>query len=76
MNGRGKVADIEPNRGSPVFQNPGFAVMALGGSYRLSSRLEVTGRISNLFDRQYEEVFGYPSLGRTASIGIRVATGR
>ena len=76
VNGRGKVADTEPNFGSPVFQNPGFAVMALGGSYRLSSRFEVTGRVSNLFDRQYEEVFGFPSLGRTASIGIRVATGR
>lgn len=76
VNGRGSVADLEPNFGSPVFQNAGYAVMALGGSYRVSRNLEMTGRVTNLFDRQYEEVFGFPSLGRAASIGIRVTTGR
>jgi len=27
----------------------------------------------NLFDRPYEEVYGYPALGRTATGGVRVA---
>jgi outer membrane cobalamin receptor len=30
----------------------------------------------NLFDRDYEDVLGYPAPGRTAFVGARVATRR
>ena len=34
------------------------------------------GRVTNLFDRDYEEALGYPALGRSAMVGLRVATSR
>ena len=38
--------------------------------------VEVFARALNLFDRDYEEVLGYPAPGRTAYVGVRFAVGR
>ena len=38
--------------------------------------VEVFARVLNLFDRDYEEVLGYPAPGRTAFAGVRVAARR
>lgn len=76
VNGRGAMADLEPNFASTVLTNPGYVVVAAGGSVRLNRRLQLYGRLSNAFNRSYEEVLGYPALGRTASVGIRVTAGR
>jgi outer membrane cobalamin receptor len=38
--------------------------------------VEIFARALNLFDRQYEEVLGYPAPGRTAYVGARFAVGR
>jgi outer membrane cobalamin receptor len=35
----------------------------------------VFARVTNLFDRQYEDVLGYPALGRSIIVGVRVAAG-
>jgi hypothetical protein len=32
--------------------------------------------VTNLFDRSYEEAFGFPALGRSGMAGLRVAAGR
>ncbi len=53
VNGRGRVADFEPNFAGSVFQNPGFATVMLGGSVKLATGVEVYGRVTNLFDRSY-----------------------
>jgi outer membrane cobalamin receptor len=76
VNGRGAMNDIEPNFASTVYTNPGYAVVTLGGSFRLTRSIEVTGRVLNAFNKSYEEVFGFPALGRTAMVGIRVARSR
>ncbi|MFI5178042.1 MAG: TonB-dependent receptor domain-containing protein [Vicinamibacterales bacterium] len=76
VNGRGAMNDIEPNYASTVYTNPGYAVVTLGGSFRVTRGLEITGRILNAFDKTYEEAFGFPALGRTAMVGIRVAGSR
>ena len=76
VNGRGTMTDLEPSFGRPTFDNPGYAVAAIGASFRLTPRLIVTARVSNLFDRAYEEAFGYPALGRSAMIGLRATAGR
>ena len=76
VNGRGAVKDLEPNFGAPLFDNPGYAVLEVGGSFRISRGLEVIGRVSNALDRRYEDVLGFPALGRAALVGIRVAAGR
>lgn len=76
VNGRGTMTDIEPNFGSPTFDNPGYAVASIGASFKLTPILVITARVNNLFDRAYEEALGFPALGRSAMIGVRVATGR
>ena len=45
-------------------------------AWRLHRHIDIYGRVNNLFDRDYEEVFGFPALGRSASVGVRVTTGR
>jgi outer membrane cobalamin receptor len=75
---RGRTLDIEPNYGAfgGLFWNPGYAVVRCGAAWRLAPALELFGRVDNLFDRRYEETFGFPALGRTAMAGVRVAAGR
>jgi len=51
---------------------PGYMVVQVGGSYRVSDSVELFGRVENLFDRSYEEVLGYATPGASAFAGIRV----
>jgi outer membrane cobalamin receptor len=76
VGGRGSMSDLEPNFAATTVTNPGYATVAFGGSYRLGGHVEIFGRVTNALDRQYEEVYGFPALGRTASIGVRVAASR
>ena len=78
VDARGETLDAEPNFGPSggLYQNPGRTVVDMGGTFQLLRHVDVFARVLNLFDRDYEEVFGYPSPGRTAFIGVRVATRR
>jgi outer membrane receptor protein involved in Fe transport len=75
VGGRGRMSDLEPNYASRLVTNPGYVNTTFGGSVAIG-HVEIFGRVTNAFDRQYEEVFGFPALGRRASLGIRVAAGR
>jgi outer membrane cobalamin receptor len=76
--GRGRVLAVEPSYGSfgGLFAAAGYNVWNAGASWRLSRQVELFGRIENLFDREYEEVFGFPALGRGAMVGLRLAASR
>jgi len=76
--GRGDTRDVEPTLGSfgGIFDGPGYAVWNVGASVTVVPHVEIYGRIMNLFDRAYEEVLGYPALGRGAYAGLRIAAGR
>jgi outer membrane cobalamin receptor len=76
VNGRGKMADLEPNFASTLVDNPGYATVAAGGSLRVTRGVEVYGRVTNLLDREYEDAFGFPALGRAGMVGIRVTGSR
>lgn len=79
LHGRGRTLDVEPNAGAlfgGLFDNPGYVASHAGASVRLTREIDAYGRVQNLFDREYEEVFGYPALGRAATIGVRVALRR
>jgi outer membrane cobalamin receptor len=78
LDARGEALDAEPAFGPAggLFDNPGRAVVDFGGSFRVLHNVDVHARVMNLFDRDYEEVLGYPSPGRTAFVGVRVATRR
>jgi outer membrane cobalamin receptor len=76
--GRGRVLDIDPSLGAfgGLFSAPGYAVWHAGAAWKLTKAVELFGRVENLFDRRYEEAFGFPSLGRGAMAGLRVAASR
>ena len=75
---RGKTLDAEPSLGPSggLFENPGRAVVDVGGSFRIVRGIDLYARVLNLFDNDYEEVLGYPAPGRTAFVGVRLAAGR
>ncbi|OFW08199.1 MAG: hypothetical protein A3H96_23580 [Acidobacteria bacterium RIFCSPLOWO2_02_FULL_67_36] len=76
--GRGRVLAVEPTYGTygGLFTAAGYSVWNAGASWKIARRLELFGRVENLFDRRYEEVFGFPALGRGAMAGIRIAASR
>jgi len=68
------LPDVKPatgaNAGRVVL--PSFTLVNLAASYDLSDGVEVFARVENLTDEDYYEVFGYPTQGRTGTIGARV----
>ena len=78
VDNRGDVRDIDPSFGANagIFVNPGYTTADAGVSVRLLDQVEVFGRVLNLFDKQYEEIYGFPSLGRSLMVGVRLATSR
>jgi outer membrane cobalamin receptor len=59
-----------------LYTNPGYVTTMAGASVVIGAGVEVFGRVTNLFNQSYEEVLGYPALGRAAMIGVRVARSR
>ncbi len=72
---RARMLDLEPNYGSfgGLFFTPGYAVLDLGAAVPVRRGLELFARVNNAAGRRYEETLGYPALGRTALVGVRVA---
>lgn len=73
---RGSMRDLEPNWGSSLVTNPGRVTARLAGAYRLTRHFEIYGRVTNLFDREYEDIYGFPAMGRSLIIGLRATAGR
>lgn len=48
-----------------------YTVVDLAVSWKLMQSLELTGRVSNLTDEQYEEVLGFARPGRAVFAGLR-----
>ena len=48
-----------------------FTLVNFNAEARLTGQFSVFGRVENLFDQTYEQVFSFVSPGRTAVIGIR-----
>ncbi|MFA5144512.1 MAG: TonB-dependent receptor [Candidatus Omnitrophota bacterium] len=48
-----------------------YTVVRLAASYDITKNFQVFGRIENLFDKQYQEVSGYETLGRSVYAGIK-----
>ena len=47
-----------------------YAIMRLFGDYQITETIKLVGRIENLMDENYEEVDGYPALGRAIHAGL------
>lgn len=48
-----------------------YVLVNLNGEYRLNDRFSIFGRVENLFDEHYEEVFSYATPGRGAYGGVK-----
>jgi vitamin B12 transporter len=54
--------------------NPGYALINLAATYNVARGFSVYGRIANLANKQYQEVYGFPALGREFRIGVKYTT--
>jgi vitamin B12 transporter len=50
----------------------GYALVGLRAEYPVSDQVVVYGRVDNVFDKQYQTVAGYGTLGRAAYAGVRL----
>ncbi len=50
----------------------GHVTADVRASIKVGRRIELYGRVENLFDARYETVAGYGTLGRNAHVGVRV----
>jgi outer membrane cobalamin receptor len=75
---RGTTLDVEPNFGTfgGLFENESHSVVTVGGAWTIVPQLTAFARVANAFDARYEDTLGYPALGRTAYVGLRVAARR
>ena len=48
-----------------------YWLVSAAASYELSDDVEIFGRVENLFDEGYEEVFGFSTAGVAAYAGLR-----
>ncbi len=55
--------------------NPGYVRFDLAASFRFNAKITVTGRITNLLNKGYQDVLGFPALQRAAYVGMRFRFG-
>jgi vitamin B12 transporter len=51
---------------------PAYGIINLSASYSLDSHLDIYGRIDNLFDTYYEEIYGYGTAGLSGYLGFKL----
>jgi len=76
-NGKTKDEDFSPPFPSPpnIVTLDDYLLVNVAGSYELDDNFEVFGRVENLLDQDYEEVFGYSTAPISAYGGLRVTLG-
>ena len=62
----------ELNFGGPNFDIEDYSFMNFAAEYEINSHLSIFGRIDNVTNEHYAEVFGFPALGRAAYGGVKV----
>jgi vitamin B12 transporter len=62
----------ELNFGGPNFDIEDYAFLNFAAEYDVNSHLSIFGRIDNLTNEHYAEVFGFPALGRAAYGGLKM----
>ena len=65
------VAFTDPSFAPVVERLDSFTLVNFNAEARLTGQFRVFGRVENLFDQTYEQVFSFVSPGRTAVIGIK-----
>lgn len=52
---------------------PGYAIANLAGSYVLTKNIKLFSRIDNLFNKHYQEVWGYGTSGLAGFGGVTLS---
>lgn len=67
------ITDISSSKdnGFSKDRNAGYTLVDLRASYPITPKIELYGRIENVFDEEYETVARYGTFGRSATIGVR-----
>ena len=76
---RGATLDVDPSYGLSAcsfgmpcfFTNKGYTRVDAGFSYRILHGVEIYGRLNNVLNQKYEEVFGYPALRLNFVTGMK-----
>ncbi|MGY8962512.1 MAG: TonB-dependent receptor plug domain-containing protein [Rhodospirillales bacterium] len=78
LNYNGKMQDSEFIFSTPdsVVNLEDYVLAVVAGSYDVTGRIQVVGRVENLFNEDYQEVFGFASPGLGAYAGFRVRLGQ
>ena len=63
----------ELNFGGPNFDIEDYSFVNFAAEYAFNAHLTIFGRVDNLTNEHYAEVFGFPALGRAAYGGIRIS---
>jgi vitamin B12 transporter len=62
----------ELNFGGPNFDIEDYSFVNVAVEYEVNPHLSIFGRVNNLANEHYSEVFGFPALGRAAYGGVKV----
>jgi vitamin B12 transporter len=62
----------ELNFGGPNFDIEDYSFVNIAAEYEVNPDFSIFGRIDNLTNEHYSEVFGFPALGRAAYGGVKV----
>lgn len=73
----GSMTDVVfvPTTPSGTARLDAFTLATLSGSYDVTDTVQVFGRVENMFDTRYREVYGYNTLGIGAYAGVRLRFG-
>ncbi len=67
MNYVGSRRDSDYN----TVKDKAYTIFRMAGSYDITKNFQVFARIENLFDKNYQEVYGYETLGRSFYAGVK-----
>ncbi|MEI6640264.1 MAG: TonB-dependent receptor, partial [Chlorobium sp.] len=70
--GKRKEVYASDLNGHPVTSLDTYFLANVSASYKLKPNVELYGRIDNVFDKYYEEVWSYATSGRSAYAGVKV----
>ena len=62
----------ELNFGGPNFDIEDYSFVNFAAEYEINAHLSVFGRVDNLTNEHYAEVFGFPALGRAVYGGVKL----
>ena len=69
--GARKDATWDASYNKTIITQKAYATVHLAASYDITKNLQVFGRIENLFDKEYQEVYGYGTMGRSFYTGVK-----